>query len=248
MNSNVLMQKLVFVAQIASQAVLYVLLALSVLSIGVIIERWWFFLKRRDDLEALSDRLKRALQKGDLNAARKALHDSRSIEAAIAAEAMEWYADGPEAVEQILAKAVRQRRKKFEAGLLFLGTLGNNAPFIGLFGTVLGIVTAFRELGANQMGAMGNVMGGIAEALIATAVGILVALPAVISYNVFQKKGSDIEEQAAALGNVVSASMRASRSVDKVRPADGSVTASAASDRKTVEHVDHVARTIEMEA
>jgi biopolymer transport protein ExbB/biopolymer transport protein TolQ len=57
--------------------------------------------------------------------------------------------------------------------------------------------------------AMGNVMSGIAEALLATAVGILVALPAVIYYNVFQKKGADVEEQAAALGNVVIASMRA---------------------------------------
>jgi biopolymer transport protein ExbB/TolQ len=61
------------------------------------------------------------------------------------------------------------------------------------------------------MGAMGNVMGGIAEALIATAVGILVALPAVIYYNIFQKKGSDVEEQAAALGNVVIATMRGHR-------------------------------------
>jgi biopolymer transport protein ExbB/biopolymer transport protein TolQ len=203
------MQKLVLVAQIASQAVLYVLLALSVISIGVIIERWWYFRRRRDDIDKLSDRLKLALQRGDLNAARKALRDSRSVEAEIAMEAMEWYTDGPDAVEQILAKAVRQRRKKFEAGLLFLGTLGNNAPFIGLFGTVLGIVTAFRELGANSMGAMGNVMGGIAEALIATAVGILVALPAVIFYNVFQKKGVDIEDQAGTLGNVIVASLKA---------------------------------------
>ena len=70
------------------------------------------------------------------------------------------------------------------------------------------LIGAFRELGANSMGAMGNVMGGIAEALIATAVGILVALPAVIYYNVFQKKGSDVEEQAAALGNIVIATMR----------------------------------------
>jgi len=106
---------------------------------------------------------------------------------------------------------VRSRRKRFEAGLLFLGTLGNNAPFIGLFGTVLGIVTAFRELGTAQMGAMGNVMSGIAEALISTAVGILVALPAVIFYNVFQKKGADVEEQAAALGNVVLASMKSDK-------------------------------------
>src|SRR5512144_1687417 len=89
---------------------------------------------------------------------------------------MGWYTEGVDAVEQILVKATRVRRKRFEAGLLFLGTLGNNAPFIGLFGTVLGI---------------------------------LVALPAVIYYNVFQKKGADVEEGAAALGNVVIASMKA---------------------------------------
>jgi biopolymer transport protein ExbB/TolQ len=208
MNSNVLMQKLVFVASVASQAVLYVLLGLSVLSIGVIIERWWYFRRRRDNLDALSDSLRKRLALGEIDAARKLLAESPSVEAAILSEALEWWTEGPDAVEQILAKAVRQRRKKFEGGLLFLGTLGNNAPFIGLFGTVLGIVTAFRELGTAQMGAMGNVMGGIAEALISTAVGILVALPAVIFYNVFQKKGADIEEQAAALGNVLLASMK----------------------------------------
>jgi biopolymer transport protein ExbB/biopolymer transport protein TolQ len=209
MNSNVLMQKLVFVASVTSQAVLYVLLALSVLSIGVIIERWVYFLKRREDMDKLSDRLRKAFGHGDVSAARDVLRKSKSVEAAIVREALDWYDDGPDAVEQILAKGTRLRRKSFEGGLLFLGTLGNNAPFIGLFGTVLGIVTAFRELGSAQMGAMGNVMSGIAEALIATAVGILVALPAVIFYNVFQKKGSDIEEQAAALGNVVIAGMRA---------------------------------------
>jgi biopolymer transport protein ExbB/TolQ len=211
MSSNVLVSKLVFVAQIASQAVLYVLLGLSVLSIGVIIERWWYFRRRKDNLDELSERLRKAFAKGDATAARKVLAGSKSVEAAIVGEALDWYDEGPEAVEQILAKATRLRRKSFEAGLLFLGTLGNNAPFIGLFGTVLGIVTAFRELGANSMGAMGNVMGGIAEALIATAVGILVALPAVIYYNIFQKKGSDVEEQAAALGNVVIATMRGHR-------------------------------------
>jgi biopolymer transport protein ExbB/TolQ len=209
MNSaSVLMQKLVFVAQLASSAVLYILLGLSVLSIGVIIERWWYFRRRRDDIDALSDALRKTLAKSDLAGARKLLGASPSVEAQIISEALDWWAEGPESVEQILVKAVRARRKKFEAGLLFLGTLGNNAPFIGLFGTVLGIVTAFRELGTAQMGAMGNVMSGIAEALIATAVGIMVALPAVIFYNVFQKKGADVEEQAGALGNVVLASMK----------------------------------------
>jgi biopolymer transport protein ExbB/biopolymer transport protein TolQ len=209
MNSTALMQKLVFVASIASASVLYILLGLSVISIGVIIERWWFFRRRRENVETLADALRKLLAKGDLDGAQKLLGASPSVEAEIIAEALAWWPDGADAVQEILIKASRQRRKKFEGGLLFLGTLGNNAPFIGLFGTVLGIVTAFRELGTAQMGAMGNVMGGIAEALIATAVGILVALPAVIFYNVFQKKGADVEEGAALLGNVVIASMKA---------------------------------------
>jgi biopolymer transport protein ExbB/TolQ len=210
MNSNVIMQKLVLIAPLVARTVLYVLVGLSVLSIGVIIERWWYFRRRRDDIDALSDALRKALARGDLAGVKKVLAASKSVEAEIIGEALDWHAEGPDAVEQILAKALRLRRKKFESGLLFLGTLGNNAPFIGLFGTVLGIVTAFRELGGNQMGAaMGNVMSGIAEALLATAVGILVAIPAVVFYNVFQKKGGDIEEQAAAMGNVVIASMRA---------------------------------------
>jgi biopolymer transport protein ExbB/TolQ len=210
MNSNVMMQKLVLVAPLVARVVLYVLIGLSVLSIGVILERWWFFRRRRDDIGKLSEAVRMGLSRGDWSAVKKALASSRSLEAEIVGEAVGWHPEGPEAVEQIMAKALRLRRKTFEAGLLFLGTLGNNAPFIGLFGTVLGIVTAFRELGGNQMGAaMGNVMGGIAEALLATAVGILVAIPAVVFYNVFQKKGADIEEGAAAIGNVVLASMRA---------------------------------------
>ena len=245
MNSNILMQKLVFVAQVASQAVLYILLALSVLSIGVIIERWWYFLRRREDMAALSDRLRAALRRGDLAGARKLLAASRSVEAAAVNEALDWYQDGPDAVEQILAKAVRQRRKSFEGGLLFLGTLGNNAPFIGLFGTVLGIVTAFRELGNNQMGAMGNVMSGIAEALIATAVGILVALPAVIFYNLFQKKGNDIEENTAALGNVVLASMKcqgsgAPRPEDAVPPSSDESAGSGSGEHSTLPRMSEV--------
>jgi biopolymer transport protein ExbB len=67
-----------------------------------------------------------------------------------------------------------------------LGTLGNNAPFIGLFGTVLGIIKAFADLAKNQGGGATVVMAGIADALVATAVGLLVALPAVVAFNIFQ--------------------------------------------------------------
>jgi biopolymer transport protein ExbB/biopolymer transport protein TolQ len=210
-----LMQKLVLVAPLIANAILYILMGLSVLSIGLIIERWWFFNRRKTDVAGLSDGLKKALRTHDVTTARKLLEQDPSVEAEIITEALGWYDEGAEAVEQIVAKSVRARRKKFEAGLVFLGTLGNNAPFIGLFGTVLGIVTAFKELGASTGSAgaasagMNNVMSSISEALIATAVGILVALPAVIYYNIFQKKGSDIEENANGLGNVLLASLKA---------------------------------------
>ena len=208
-----LIQKLMFVARPASAVVLYLLIALSVLSIGVIIERWWYFRRRRVNVIELGEALERALRAGDNAAALTVLKQSRSVEARILTDALRWRADGAESVEQILAKAVRQNRSQVEVGLLFLGTLGNNAPFIGLFGTVLGIMTSFRQLGSSQGAAgMDNVMGSIGEALTATAIGILVALPAVIGYNVFQKKGADIEENAAALGNIVLASMKSGSS------------------------------------
>ncbi len=139
----------------------------------------------------------------------------KAVEAEVLGDALAYYADGPDSVEAIVQKGIRQRRKTFESGLLFLGTLGSNSPFVGLFGTVLGVVAAFKELGAASAtmaasgGGMGNVMSGIAEALIATAVGILVAIPAVIAYNIFQKKTNDIEENAGALLNQVLAVMKA---------------------------------------
>src|SRR5437867_3231413 len=102
-----LMQKLVLVAPLVANAILYILLGLSVLSIGVIIERWWFFSRRRTDVQALSDGLKKMLRAHDLAAARKLLEKDRSIEAEIIGEALGWYDQGADAVEQIVAKAVR---------------------------------------------------------------------------------------------------------------------------------------------
>ena len=77
--------------------------------------------------------------------------------------------------------------------MTLLGTLGNNAPFVGLLGTVLGVIEAFHQLsGGPAKAAMGNVMSGIAEALVATGVGLFVALPAVVAYNVAQKRIGEI--------------------------------------------------------
>ena len=196
------------VARIGATSVLYILIALSILSIAVMLDRWVYFRKRRTNFADLATRLADLLRNNQIAEAEELLTKNPSDAAKIAGGALARYSDGGEAVEQILAKEIRLQRGRFERGLLFLGTLGNNAPFIGLFGTVLGIVDAFRGLGQSQnAGAMANVMSAIAQALTATAIGILVALPAVIAYNVFQKKAQDVEENASALGNVILADL-----------------------------------------
>jgi biopolymer transport protein ExbB/biopolymer transport protein TolQ len=102
--------------------------------------------------------------------------------------------------------------------MTLLGTLGNNAPFIGLFGTVLGVIEAFQHLseGAGEA-AMGSVMSGIAEALVATGVGIFVAIPAVVAYNVAQKKIADVEGDAQALAKLITAWLRTGRAPGTAR-------------------------------
>jgi biopolymer transport protein ExbB/TolQ len=202
--------ELTSVARIGAASVLYILSFLSIVSIAVMLDRWIYFRKRRTNFVDLTTRLADLLHNNQIAEAEQLLAKNPSDAARIARGAFARYADGGEAVEQILAKEIRLQRDRFERGLLFLGTLGNNAPFIGLFGTVLGIVDAFRGLGQTQSaGAMQNVMAAIAQALTATAIGILVALPAVVAYNIFQKKSQDVEEHAAALGNVILADLSA---------------------------------------
>jgi biopolymer transport protein ExbB/TolQ len=213
-----IMHKLVLVAHTGATAVLYLLLLLSVYSVGVVLERWWYFRKRKLDMASVDQALTKRLRSGDIAGAKKDLKEMRAVEAEVVHDALEYYADGPDSFQEIVQKGIRQRRKVFESGLLFLGTLGSNSPFVGLFGTVLGVVSAFKDLGAasanvaaSSGGGMGNVMSGIAEALIATAVGILVAIPAVIAYNLFQKKCNDIEENSGALANQVLAIMKSTK-------------------------------------
>jgi biopolymer transport protein ExbB len=193
--------------------VMWLLLVLSVISVAIMLERGWFFYSLRDDLASLSRSLGDYLRRGEVGEAKRLLENSPSAEAAVVVAGLVEADRGPQAAEEAMAGAAALQRMKLEKRLVYLGTLGNNAPFVGLFGTVLGIVTAFRELAgaAGNSSGMNNVMGGIAEALVSTAVGILVALPAVIAYNVFQKKTQDLEENVQSIGSLILAQMKSHR-------------------------------------
>jgi len=104
-----------------------------------------------------------------------------------------------ESVERAVQSYLAEQRIELEKGLNVLATLGSNAPFIGLFGTVLGIIQSFGILSSQQGSAMNAVMLGLAEALIATAVGLFVAIPAVVSFNFFSQKLRNLTIEAQAL-------------------------------------------------
>jgi biopolymer transport protein ExbB/biopolymer transport protein TolQ len=202
-----LVERLSRIALLGSAWVLYLLFALSIVSLAAALERWIFFARRTDDLEALEARFSAALESSDFEQARSVLQASRSIEAGVVLSALRWAHGGPRALADALEAALAGKRRELARSTNLLATLGNNAPFIGLLGTVIGIINAFHQLGdaGQNKAAMGNVMSGIAEALIATGVGLFVALPAVVVYNLIQRRITDIETGVQLLGKLAGA-------------------------------------------
>ncbi|MBS2025251.1 MAG: MotA/TolQ/ExbB proton channel family protein [Deltaproteobacteria bacterium] len=181
------------------------------------LERAVYFSKRR--MSRLFDELVILCQKGDLKtAAARAQGDSMEAEVVRVAAELSASGEGQEAVEKAIASTMDRRRLQYEQWLFVLGTLGNNAPFIGLFGTVLGIIKAFADLAIAQKGgtsaggaAASSVMSGISEALVATAVGLFVAIPAVLAYNIFLRLLKRVIGRSNALTNAIAAGLHVAR-------------------------------------
>jgi biopolymer transport protein ExbB len=198
-----LVQKLLGITALGTEWVLWLLIALSVTSLAIIFERGMFFFKMKIDLAAFTEKLVKALEAKDWAAVTKLCEASPSLACQTILRGVAAEARGAQAMESSMSGFVIGHRQKLDQGLVVLGTLGNNAPFIGLFGTVLGIIIAFRDLAMNPQGGATVVMRGISEALIATAVGLLVAIPAVVAYNFFQRLVKSHVSNAEALSRLV---------------------------------------------
>ena len=187
---------------------MWLLVMLSVLSVAVMVERALYFGSRR--MSKLFPRLLELCLNGDLKAA-AALATSDSMESEVVRAAAGAAVGGNLAVEKAVQSTIDRRRLEYEKGLFVLGTLGNNAPFIGLFGTVLGIIRAFADLAVANKGraasTTSSVMAGISEALVATAVGLAVAIPAVLAFNIFQRLLKRVIGRSNALGNAIASGL-----------------------------------------
>lgn len=201
-----LTERLLEMGAVGGEFVLYGLIVLSIIGLGITIERLVFFSKHSCQTSVLVPKLVATLEKDkDLKGAIALLEKDGSEEANITLRVLEWRDDG-DALRRMMDAILLERRPILEKGTMFLGTVGNNAPFIGLFGTVLGVVQAFEKLGENAGGgSMDGVMSSIGEALIATAVGIMVAIPAVVAFNILSRKALRIEENSEMLVNIVMA-------------------------------------------
>ena len=198
-----IVEKLLGIVQLGTEWVLWLLIAASVISVAIIIERILFFLRIRIDFRGFSSALTQKLLDNDVDGLQTMCSSTKSLEGEVVLRALAHREKGAGAMEQSMEGYLVGERQHLDRGLVVLGTLGNNAPFIGLFGTVIGIIRAFHELSLNPAGGPSVVMSGISEALIATAVGLMVAIPAVIAFNAFGRIVKRHMENAQAVMKMV---------------------------------------------
>jgi biopolymer transport protein ExbB/biopolymer transport protein TolQ len=199
-----------------ARGIVFVLAVMSFASLVVAIERWVVFGRSRSESRNFAQKMAGVLAKGDLQAAastnvgKKVGHLGRVIGAGLTAYRLSNPNNRDAAVESIARALERQGQREvqsFKRGLGMLATVGSTAPFVGLLGTVMGIVNSFQSMAITGSGGLGTVSAGIAEALVTTAFGLLVAIPAVMFYNFLQgwvdARAVDIAESANEFLDVV---------------------------------------------
>jgi biopolymer transport protein ExbB/biopolymer transport protein TolQ len=180
-----------------ARLVVYVLGVMAAASGLIMAERLISFLKSNRDSRRFALNLAAVLQKSGINEAAKAKaakdsgHLGRVLAAGLGAFRITTTAAASsdltiESVARALERQAQREQQNLKRGLNLLATVGSTAPFVGLLGTVVGIINAFQSMAATGSGGLGTVSAGIAEALVTTAFGLLVAIPAVMAYNYMQ--------------------------------------------------------------
>lgn len=204
-------ERLTAFAMLGAEWVMWLLVLLSVVVLAIVLERAYYLIASRDDVDGIKADLLKKLRGGDVDGARKRLKASRSFEARIALAGLEAANDGSASAEECMAGESGLAKLAMERNLAFIGTVGNNAPFVGLLGTVIGVIGAFHELDQSGGQVSSGLMSDIGEALVATAIGLLVAIPAVAFFNLFVRIIKARLGRGDALGHDVLAHLKSTR-------------------------------------
>jgi biopolymer transport protein ExbB len=193
---------------VGAEWVLYLLLILSVFSVSLMLERVIFYAQASKGLDAFRETVRKAASEGRMEIASQAAlarmakmsKSAPDLETQMVAALLSHNrGKGTDVLLEVAGDSVVRARIDWERNLSMLATIGSNAPFIGLFGTVLGIIKAFHDLSQQAGTGAQTVTSGISEALVATAIGLLVAIPAVIAFNLFQRRVKRALGEAEAL-------------------------------------------------
>jgi biopolymer transport protein ExbB len=167
---------------------LYVLICASVLSVTVILFKLIeFWVKSKTTRVEFVSKLVKRLKKNDIEGAIEVCDNTNSPMAAIAKAGINAHIEKSKSIGDAMEREIMIETVKLERFITILGTIGSIAVYIGLFGTVLGIIRAFHDISQVGSGGISIVIGGVSESLIATAAGLFVAIPAVIAYNFLAK-------------------------------------------------------------
>jgi len=183
-----LSEQFVAFAQLGAEWVLWLLIGLSVISVGIMIDRALWFRGRDVDSDKFTRELRGAFERDELGRFETKYKDDAAVPVRVVLRGLAERDRGAQAVAEAMQSERIRWRNAGDKNLIVLGTLGNNVPFIGLFGTVLGVINAFENLRVKTAEAEDRTLNLIAEALAATAFGLLVAIPAVIAFNYFTRK------------------------------------------------------------
>jgi len=168
---------------------MYVLLFCSFVSVTILLERLLYYRRRtRTERTAFMLKIRRALKSSNLEKAAEICRDSLSPFSEVVNSGIELHGRSEKEISNAMEREITIETTKLERYTSIVATIGNTAVYIGLFGTVLGIIRAFHDIAAAGSGGMAIVIGGVAEALVCTATGLFVAIPAVIAYNYFTKR------------------------------------------------------------
>lgn len=203
-----LADKMLEFALLGAEWVLWLLVVLSIACVAIAIERAIYMTMNTAPTGPFEDALGAFLGGGSREDLHKRLTGLRGAEPRMLLAGLNAAQRAPDAAEDAMLGTLSFERLRMERGLIVIGTVASNAPFLGLFGTVLGIIKAFNDLSIATEESANKVMAGISEALVATAVGLLVAIPAVVLYNYFSRRIRETTGRAESLGALVLSRLR----------------------------------------
>ena len=187
-----------FLEMLKQSPTLVVLIGCSLVTVTFAAERWWFYRATTGDVDGFMESVRKLIDGGKYAEASKLAAATAGPVASLATVALGGRTKGKSELAALLTAQQIDERTKLEHHLSILGTMGNMTPFIGLFGTVLGIVRAFHDLAVAGSGGPAVVAAGISEALVATAAGLAVAIPSAALFNYFLKRVKDINSSMEA--------------------------------------------------